>query len=115
MLELLFVLLTLNPVIHDVKTTGYCAGPPCVDAKWADGKTASNTLARRGVCAADWSVFPRGAVLSIPGYGVCTVEDTGNPKYVNGLHLDLFFDSEAEAWEWGVRPKLVTVISWPQG
>ena len=107
-------LLLLNPVIANVKTTGYCAGPPCVDAKWADGKTASNTIARRGVCAADWKVFPRGAVLSIPGYGICTVEDTGNPNYVNGRHLDLFFETEDEAWQWGVRSKLVTVIEWPQ-
>jgi 3D (Asp-Asp-Asp) domain-containing protein len=112
---ILAAVLFFNPVIHDVKTTGYCPGPPCVDPKWADGKTATNTEARRGVCASDWKVFPRGAVLSIPGYGICTVEDNGNPKYVNGLHLDLFFDTADEARQWGVRPKLVTVISWPKG
>jgi 3D (Asp-Asp-Asp) domain-containing protein len=114
MLSLLFTLLLMNPVIYDVKTTGYCAGPPCVDAKWADGKTASGTVAQRGVCASDWAVFPKGAVVDIPGYGICRVEDTGNPDYVNGLHLDLFFDSAAEARTWGVRNKTVTVISWPE-
>ena len=107
-------LMLLNPTIHDVKTTGYCADPPCVDAKWADGITASGTVARRGVCAADWSVFPKGAVVDIPGYGLCRVEDTGNPDYVNGLHLDLFFDSEEEAIQWGVRYKDVIVIDWPE-
>lgn len=113
MLTLMISLMLLNPVIDNVKTTGYCDHPPCVDEKWADGLTASGTPAKRGVCAADWAVFPRGAVLSIPGYGLCTVEDTGNPDYVNGLHLDLFFETESEAWHWGVKHKAVTVISWP--
>ena len=111
---LLLTLLLLNPVIYGVKTTGYCADPPCVDVRWADGITASGTVARRGVCAADWAVFPKGAVVSIPGYGVCRVEDTGNPDYVNGLHLDLFFDSEEEAIQWGVRSKTIIVIYWPK-
>lgn len=102
-------------VIHDVKTTGYCAGPPCVDAKWADGRTASNTVARRGVCAADWRVFPRGTTVYVPGYGICRVEDTGNPRFVNGKHLDLFFESEAEAWSWGVRHTNVQVTVIPAG
>ena len=110
---LMAITLAAGVTIHDVKTTGYCAGPPSVDAKWADGRTASNTIARRGVCAADWGVFPRGAVLEIAGYGTCRVEDTGNPLFVNGKHLDLFFDSEAEAWNWGVRHKAVKLISVP--
>lgn len=102
-------------LISDVKTTGYCAGPPCVDAKWADGKTASNTPARRGVCAADWGVFPKGTEIHIPGYGKCRVEDTGNPKFVNGRHLDLFFESETEAWNWGVRHANVLITVVPDG
>lgn len=113
-LETVATLLLLNPVIPDVKTTGYCAGPPCVDEKWADGRTASNTIAKRGVCAADWSVFPKGAILDVPGYGQCRVEDTGNPAFVNGLHLDLYFEDVADAWEWGVKEKKVTVIYWPK-
>ena len=101
--------------IEDVKTTGYCAGPPCVAEKWADGITASGAKAERGVCAADWGVFPKGTVFEIPGYGTCTVLDTGNPLFVNGRHLDLFFETEAEAWEWGVRHKTVKMISAPDG
>lgn len=112
--ELALGVMLMNPVIHEVKTTGYCAGPPCVDEKWADGKTASNTVARKGVCAADWKVFPLGTVLQIPGYGPCRVEDTGNPAFVNGLHLDLFFEDIADAIEWGVRKKSVIVIQWPK-
>jgi 3D (Asp-Asp-Asp) domain-containing protein len=114
MIWLFFTLMLLNPVLTDVKTTGYCAGPPCVDEKWADGFTASGTKAKRGVCASDWKYFPKGSVFFIPGYGTCTVEDTGNPKFVHGNHLDLFFETEHEAWAWGVRRKTITVITWPE-
>ena len=106
-------LILINPTFSEVKTTGYCAGPPCVDEKWADGKTASGTVAKRGVCASDWDYYPKGAVFWIPGYGVCTVEDTGNPDFVKGNHLDLFFETEEEAVQWGVRYKTITVITWP--
>jgi len=112
---LLAAVLTGGVYVPDVKTTGYCAGPPCVDVKWADGRTASNTIARRGVCAADWGVFPKGTMFEIPGYGTCRVEDTGNPLFVNGKHLDLFFESETEAWNWGVRHKAVTITVVPAG
>lgn len=111
MVELLLTLLLLNPTVS-VKTTGYCPGPPCVDAKWADGKTASNTPVRVGVCAADWSVFPKGTVVKIPHYGFCRVEDTGSA--VKGLHLDLFFETEAEARQWGVQQHEVVIVEWPQ-
>lgn len=112
---LLAITLATGVTIHDVKTTGYCPGPPCVDEKWADGRTASNTTAERGVCAADWGVFPKNSHIEIPGYGTCRVEDTGNPLFVNGRHLDLFFDTEAEALEWGVRHKTVTITRVPVG
>jgi 3D (Asp-Asp-Asp) domain-containing protein len=114
MVSLLFSLLLLNPIIAEVKTTGYCNHAPCVDEKWADGRTASNTIAREGVCAANWKIFPRGSILYIPGYGECRVEDTGNPLFVNGLHLDLFFDDIKDAREWGIKQKSVTVIFWPK-
>ena len=48
---------------------------------------------------------PKGAVLMIPGYGPCRVEDTGNPRFVNGLHLDLFFEDIQDARQWGVQKK----------
>jgi 3D (Asp-Asp-Asp) domain-containing protein len=113
-LVLAVALILINPVFYEVKTTGYCAGPPCVDAKWADGKTASGTDAKRGVCASDWKYYPKGAVFHVPGYGTCSVEDTGNPQFVKGNHLDLFFETEEEAVQWGVRYKTITVISWPE-
>ena len=107
-------LMLINPQFTEVKTTGYCAGPPCIDEKWADGMTASGTVAKRGVCASDWKYFPKGAVFHVPGYGTCSVEDTGNPDFVAGNHLDLYFDSVEEAVEWGVRYKTILVITWPE-
>lgn len=94
--------------IDNVKVTGYCPGPPCVHEKWADGITAMGTEARLGVCAADWSVFPKGSQFEIPGYGLCRVEDTGNA--VKGKHLDLYFDTEEQAREWGVKKMRVYFI-----
>lgn len=91
--------------IPDVRVTGYCPGPPCVHPKWADGMTAANTPVRHGVCAADWSVFPKGSVFEIKGYGRCRVEDTGNG--VKGKHLDLYFSTANEARHWG--NKIMTV------
>lgn len=106
MLKLLFLSATFAGLfgflpVDNVKVTGYCPGPPCVHEKWADGITAAGTPAHRGVCAADWQVFPKGTLFEIPGYGECRVEDTGNA--VKGEHLDLYFDTEAEAREWGVK------------
>jgi hypothetical protein len=49
MIETLLLAVTLlQPLeIQNVKLTGYCAEPPCVSPKWADGKTATGTPARR--------------------------------------------------------------------
>ena len=87
--------------VDNVKVTGYCPGPPCVHPRWADGITAAGTKVRHGVCAADWSVFPKGSVFEIPGYGRCRVEDTGNG--VKGEHLDLYFPTAHTARQWGVK------------
>lgn len=107
------VILQIPGEVLNVKTTGYCPGPPCVDSKWADGKTATGTTARIGVCAANWDTFKPGMVFEVPGYGVCRVEDTGNPNYVKGLHLDLYFDSEKDGRNWGVQYLPVRLLEVP--
>lgn len=94
--------------IPSVKVTGYCPGPPCVIEKWADGITAAGTEAKHGVCASDWSVFPKGSVFVIKGYGRCRVEDTGNA--VKGKHLDLYFPTANEARHWGVKVMTVHYV-----
>lgn len=95
-----YVVYSFIPV-DNVRVTGYCPGPPCVDPKWADGMTAAGTPARRGVCAADWDVFPKGTVFFVPQYGKCRVEDTGSA--VKGKHIDLYFDTYDEAVKWGSK------------
>lgn len=82
-----------------VPTTGYCGKPPCVDQRYADGRTASGSYVQQGSCAADWSVFPKGTWLFIPRYGLCRVEDTG--RLVRGAHIDLYFPDIADAVQWG--------------
>ncbi|MCK4910431.1 MAG: 3D domain-containing protein [Thermodesulfovibrionales bacterium] len=92
-----------------VKTTAYSNDPVSINvARWRDERTATNTLARRGVVAADWRVFPPGTRLFIPGYGEAVVEDRGGA--IKGLHLDLFVDSVQEAKKWGVQEIPVYVI-----
>lgn len=89
--------------------TAYSNDPVSINVpEWRDGRTATNKRARRGLVAADWSVFPPGTVLYIPGYGIARVEDRGSA--VRGYHLDLFMDTRDEAIEWGVKEKEVVVL-----
>ncbi|MCK5236456.1 MAG: 3D domain-containing protein [Deltaproteobacteria bacterium] len=97
------------PVKIKLVATGYCNESRCINVgKWQDGKTASNTIARHGVCAADWNVFPQGTRLLIPGYGECLVEDRGGK--INGLHVDLFFNEHQDAKEWGYKTVIAEVL-----
>ena len=96
----------VNPVPFEreyVTTTGYCNGPPCTNT--THGITKAGTRAGVGTCAADWTVYPLGTEFIIPGYGYCRVEDTG--RLVKGKVVDLFFNSAAEARQWGRRVQQV--------
>ena len=93
----------------EVKTTGYCNNPICInDVRWQDGMTATGTKARLGVCASDWEVLPVGTLLYVDGYGFCTVEDRGGK--VKGKHIDLFFNSYNEAKQWGMKKKKILIF-----
>ena len=76
--------------------TGYC---PCVSCCGkTDGVTASGKIATSNhTLAADGSVA-FGTKLVINGQ-VYEVEDRGGA--INGYHLDMFFNSHAEALQWG--------------
>jgi 3D (Asp-Asp-Asp) domain-containing protein len=92
-----------------VKTTAYSNDPFSINVpEWRDGMTATGVLARRGLVAADWRVFPPGTRFFIPGYGAAVVEDRGGA--VRGRHLDLFMDSQREALDWGVRKVDVYIL-----
>ena len=78
------------------------------------GITASGTPARVGAIAVDPSVIPLGTrlyVVSDDGqyiYGVCVAEDTGGN--INGSRIDLYFDTEAECIQFGVRNCTVYIL-----
>ena len=107
MYELLLVLSLASS--EAVKTTGYCPTYPCVNRRAEHGVTKSGRRARRGSCAADWTIYPAGRVLFVPGYGLCRVEDTG--RLVKGRHLDLYFDTTKEAEQWGVKYQFIKGVN----
>lgn len=104
----LLLILTLKGT-YAVKTTGYCPTYPCVNRNAEHGITKSGHRAERGTCAADWSVYPAGTVLFVPGYGLCRVEDTG--RLVKGQHIDLYFDTAEEARQWGVKHQFIKEVT----
>lgn len=71
--------------------------------------TATGTLARVGVIAVDPAVIPYGTrmfVVSNDGeviYGIATAEDTGDPDFISGNRVDLYFDTLQECVEFGYR------------
>lgn len=77
------------------------------------GITASGTRVKRDVngyssIAVDPRVIPLGTKLYVPGYGYGIAEDTGGA--IKGNRVDLFFTSETECDNWGVRPVDVYVL-----
>lgn len=77
-------------------TVAECDGDPLT--------TASGQKVRIGGVAADWSVLPRGSIVTIEGYNggqPCEVIDTGGA--IKGNKLDVFMWSENAAIHWGRR------------
>lgn len=79
----------------------------------AFGITATGTVAKRNSnsyssVAVDPRVIPLGTKLYIEGYGYAVAEDTGGA--IKGNRIDLFYNSSAEANNWGVRWVNVYVI-----
>ena len=103
---------TLPPHHVLMVTTGYCSGQGLrcgIHPRLDNGITASGHRVKRGMCASDWTVLPKGTLVHVPGYGKCKVLDTGN--LVKGWHLDLYFDTREEAIQWGRRYKIVRIYS----
>lgn len=72
----------------------------------SDGITASGAKVKQGrTVAADWSVLPCGTHIRIDGHEYI-VEDCG----VKGNVIDIYFDSKADALEFGVQTVTVEVI-----
>lgn len=82
------------------KLTAYCACPKCCGAS-ADGLTYTETVATQGrTIAVDPDVIPLGSVVVINGRKY-VAEDIGGA--IDGKRVDIFFDSHAEALEFGVQ------------
>ena len=89
--------------------TAYCPGRCCC-GKWANGYTATGTLATEGrTIAVDPKVIPYGTrVLLIWPDGMqhsYIAEDCGSG--VNGNHIDVFFDDHQSARVFGVQSAMV--------
>lgn len=102
--------LTYTDTMSVVATAYTCEG-------WSSpGITATGTLAREGVVAVDPSVIPYGTrffVVSDDGeycYGVGTAEDTGDSDFITGNRIDLYFDTEYECIQFGVRNCTIYII-----
>jgi 3D (Asp-Asp-Asp) domain-containing protein/sulfur carrier protein ThiS len=83
--------------------TAYTAG-----CGGCSGVTASGRPAGHGVVAVDPSVIPLGTRMYIPGYGHAVAGDTGGA--IRGHRIDLGFNSNAEANQFGRRPITVYLI-----
>lgn len=78
------------------------------------GYTYSGTVARVGAIAVDPNVIPLGTkmyVVSNDGqyvYGYCVAEDIGGG--IKGNKIDLYFNTYAECWNFGVRTCTVYIL-----
>jgi 3D (Asp-Asp-Asp) domain-containing protein len=71
------------------------------DCSGCSGVTAIGLPAGHGIVAVDPRVIPLGTRLFIPGYGLAIAGDTGGA--IVGRRIDLGFDSERDAIEFGRR------------
>jgi 3D (Asp-Asp-Asp) domain-containing protein len=62
----------------------------------------------RGIIATDPNVIPMGTRLYVEGYGEGIAADQGGA--IKGNRIDLFFDSNQEAMNWGMRSIKVTIL-----
>jgi 3D (Asp-Asp-Asp) domain-containing protein len=70
--------------------------------------TASGRPAGHGIVAVDPSVIPLGTRMYIPGYGHAVAGDTGGA--IRGRRIDLGFNSNAQAYQFGRRAVTVYLI-----
>jgi len=66
------------------------------------------TPCRVGAIAVDPTVIPLGTKLYVEGYGFATAEDTGS--MIKGNTIDVYFDSEAECYAWGIKYPKVYIL-----
>ena len=95
-----------------MEVTAYCACKKCCGPK-AQGITASGKRVsyNRGQFVAADRMYKFGTKLLIPGYGNGTpVEVIDRGGAIKGNKLDVYFDSHAEARQWGRQKLTVTIV-----
>lgn len=73
-------------------------------------KTATGSVARRGLVAVNPKQIPYGTKLFIPGYGICVAADTGGAMRSGHATIDLYMDSEQECRNFGRRTKQIYIL-----
>lgn len=87
--------------------TAYCPCSQCC-GEWADGLTASGTIANEGTtCAVDPTVIPLGTTIEIDGVKY-VAEDVGGT--IKGNRVDICFNDHRSAVQYGVKIREVFVI-----
>jgi len=89
-----------------VVATGY-TDDPAENWPYAGAPSYIGLPLARGIVAVDPNVIPMGTKLYIEGYGAAIAADQGGA--IKGNRIDLFFDSKAEAFDWGMKSVQVTI------
>jgi 3D (Asp-Asp-Asp) domain-containing protein len=71
------------------------------------GRTATGLPVGFGIVAVDPAVIPLGTRMTIPGYGEGVAADTGSA--VQGMTIDIWFPTLAQALAWGRRSVTITL------
>jgi len=93
----------------NVRATAYSADYNCTGKSPGDpslGITSTGARAKRNpngysTVAVDPRVIPLGTKFWVEGYGYAIAEDVGGA--IKGNHIDLFYNSSGETWNWGAR------------
>ncbi len=89
-----------------VVATGY-TDDPAENWPYAGAPSYIGLPLARGIVAVDPNIIPMGTQLYIEGYGAAIAADQGGA--IKGNRIDLFFDSKAEAFDWGMKSVQVTI------
>ena len=81
------------------EATAYC---------YTGRRTCSGCYPFPGTVAADNSILPIGTIIHIEGYGYAVVLDSGS--VIVGNRIDLYFNTEKEAIQWGRRKVKVKIL-----
>lgn len=88
------------------KTTAYTGG-----TSTSSGRKPVRVVEGISTIAVDPTVIPIGSKVYIDGYGYAVAADTGSG--IKGNTIDVYFNSEKEASNWGVKQVQVSIIAYP--